>query len=68
MTGFITGLNLDRGFGFLKTPEGRSYFWHCSDLVDVPFSEALRGMEVTFDEAPANDRPTPPACNVRPVW
>jgi cold shock CspA family protein len=67
MTGFISGLNLDRGYGWIRSDEGQSYFWHMSALQDVVFSEQLKNMRVEFDPAPATDGRTPPAENVRPV-
>ena len=32
MNGFISGIQYERGFGFIKDAEGNDYFFHATDV------------------------------------
>lgn len=65
MDGTIRKLVSDRGFGFIRTQEGKDIFFHRSSLVEGNFDLLEVGQPVTFDE---EDSPRGPrANNVRVV-
>jgi cold shock CspA family protein len=49
MKGAITQLVTDRGFGFIKTEDGKELFFHRNETVGVEFSRLRIGQEVTFE-------------------
>ncbi len=49
MTGTITKIVPDRGFGFIRDAEGREYFFHRSAVRDTPFTDLTEGGTVEFD-------------------
>jgi CspA family cold shock protein len=64
MTGKITRVFPDRGFGFIAADDGHDYFVHYSALLDkMRFEDVRPGMVVTFGlvEGPRGPR----AANVR---
>ena len=63
MSGRITGLKFDRGFGFITTEDGREHFFHASAVRGVPFHWLKEGMRVTFHTA--NDYRGPRAYHVQ---
>jgi cold shock protein len=66
MIGIVDRIVDERGFGFIKTHDGRaSYFFHVSALVGLEFDESLVEREVEFD-VERSDR-GPRAASVRPV-
>ena len=68
MTGIVTNVRDDRGFGFIKSFEtGKSYFFHVSELDNsLVFGTHLLNEEFDFDVG--DDRiGRPSALNVRPV-
>lgn len=56
MTGRITRLVLDRGFGFLRDEQDRDRFFHARDLRDVTLSELSVGDAVTFTPVKVDSR------------
>ena len=40
---------MDRGFGFIKTEEGKDLFFHRNEIVGVEFSSLRAGQEVEFE-------------------
>lgn len=50
LNGIIKRKIADRGFGFIETEDGQSYFFHLSDLVGgFYFDEVMEGMSVSFE-------------------
>ncbi len=49
MTGTITKIVRDRGFGFIRDAEGQEYFFHQSTVRDTPFTDLTEGATVEFD-------------------
>jgi cold shock protein len=47
-TGMIRRLLEHRGFGFIQSEDGRSVFFHRSEVLHVPFSELEEGQMVDF--------------------
>ena len=50
VTGTITRLVRDKGFGFVAAGDGNEYFFHQSACDGVQFDELQEGQAVTFDE------------------
>ena len=48
LKGTITQL-VDRGFGFIKTEDGKELFFHRSEIVGGEFSRLRAGQEVEFE-------------------
>jgi cold shock protein len=40
---------IDRGFGFIKTDDGKDLFFHRSEIEGVEFSSLKIGLEVEFE-------------------
>jgi len=40
---------MDRGFGFIKTEEGKDLFFHRNEIEGVEFSSLRAGQEVEFE-------------------
>jgi len=40
---------MDRGFGFIKTEEGKELFFHRNEIEGVEFTSLREGQEVEFD-------------------
>ena len=40
---------IDRGFGFIKTEEGKDLFFHRNEIEGVEFSSLRAGQEVEFE-------------------
>ena len=40
---------IDRGFGFIKTEEGKELFFHRNEIEGVEFSSLIVGQEVEFE-------------------
>jgi len=49
MTGKITGLVQDRGFGFIMGEDGTEYFFHMNAVRDAQFYEFAVDDPVTFE-------------------
>ena len=50
MTGKITSVVEEKGFGFIAGQDGQDYFFHRSALQEgEPFDQLLQGAAVTFD-------------------
>ena len=47
--GTIRRLIADRGFGFIRTAEGKDLFLHRSELQGVDYSSLREGQEVEFE-------------------
>ena len=59
LSGIITNKIADRGFGFIKTPDGSDYFFHLTDLQpDLEFEMVQEGFQVTFQvkKEPSNEK------------
>jgi CspA family cold shock protein len=63
LTGTISKLIFDRGFGFIAGDDGARIFFHHKSVVDGGFDNLLEGQSVTFDTEP--DPRGPQARNVR---
>ncbi len=46
---------MDRGFGFIKTEEGKDLFFHRNDLEGVEFASLNEGQEVEFEKDKSPD-------------
>lgn len=62
-SGTIKKLMKDRGFGFIKTAEGKEVFFHRSECRSVEFDALDQGQIVDFDEE--HDPKGPRAKNIR---
>lgn len=49
MTGTIKMTNNEKSFGFIKGTDGVEYFFHRSNLRNIPLEELQRGRSVTFE-------------------
>ena len=49
LKGTIRRLIADRGFGFIRTAEGKDLFLHRSELQGVDYSSLREGQEVEFE-------------------
>jgi CspA family cold shock protein len=54
VTGTVKKLVPDRGFGFIRSTDGKEFFFHGSS-VEAPatFDELTEGTEVDFEEEPS---------------
>lgn len=50
MSGKITRLVSDKGFGFVQAADGSEYFFHQSACTDVRFDDLREGQALTFDK------------------
>ena len=48
-TGTIRRLVIDRGFGFIRTAEGKDLFFHRNQLEGVDFNSVGEGQQVEFE-------------------
>ena len=53
MKGTVKNFNKEKGFGFIRTEEGKDVFFHWSSIVAEGFKTAEQGEAVEFD-VPAN--------------
>ena len=69
MTGVIKRKLMDKGFGFLATPDGTEYFFHHTGVPNRAFDSLREGQQVTFDEetVPSKQGKGPRAVNVVPA-
>ena len=52
LRGTVARLKVDKGYGFVRSDDGREFFFHRSDLLDMLDFEQLReGQAMTFEEA-----------------
>lgn len=49
MTGTITAIKREKGFGFIKDSEGASRFFHANHLEDADFKDLQEGQTVEFE-------------------
>ena len=49
LKGTIRRLITDRGFGFIKTTEGKDLFFHRNEIEGVEFASLREGQEVEFE-------------------
>ncbi len=47
--GTIKKLMRDRGFGFIRTEDGKEVFFHRSECQELDFDSLEQGQEVAFD-------------------
>jgi len=47
--GTIKKLVEDKGYGFIKTEEGKDLFFHRNDLLGMEFSSLKEGQEVEYE-------------------
>ncbi len=57
---------MDKGFGFIKTEEGKDLFFHRNEIEGVEFSNLRAGQEVEF-EMSQDSKGRPQAVKVRLV-
>lgn len=62
-SGTIKKLMKDRGFGFIRTEEGKEIFFHRTECRAIDFTTLEQGHQVDFEEQ--NDPKGPRARNVR---
>lgn len=62
-SGMIKKIMKDRGFGFIRTADGKEVFFHRSECKSIEFDHLEQGQGVDFDEE--NDPKGPRARNVR---
>lgn len=48
MLGTVCVIKVDRGFGFIKDPNGRDRFFNAKDLRNIAFRDLQQGMRVEF--------------------
>jgi ribosomal subunit interface protein len=48
--GKVARVNLDEGFGFIETADGREIYFHRNSVLRFPFEQLRPGQEVRFDE------------------
>ncbi len=48
ITGTITRMMTDKGFGFIAGPDGTEYFFHQSACIGAPFDQLREGQTVTM--------------------
>lgn len=65
MKGEIVRLVRDRGFGFIRTENGREIFFHATGLVGGSFETLSEGEQVEFDVEPDPRSSRERAVNVR---
>jgi CspA family cold shock protein len=53
--GTIKRLIADRGFGFIRTAEGKDLFFHRSELQGVDYSSLIEGQQVEFEVGRGRD-------------
>jgi CspA family cold shock protein len=53
--GTIGRLITDRGFGFIRTAEGRDLFFHSTEVQGVQFVSLREGQEVEFELGQGRD-------------
>jgi cold shock CspA family protein len=64
MTGKVTRLFRDKGYGFVRGEDGEARFFHKSNMRDAPWFELMwEGCKVEFDEQVSPKGPK--AINVR---
>lgn len=61
--GTIQKVMKDRGFGFIRTAEGKEVFFHRSECRTVEFDNLQQGQNVEFEEQ--SDPKGPRARNIR---
>lgn len=49
MQGTIKRIILDRGFGFIRSADGKEIFFHRSSLEDLNFDSLKEGQKVEFE-------------------
>lgn len=57
LRGNIKRLVKDRGFGFIKTSDGREFFFHTSGVRGSGFDRLTEGQAVTFEVEASNKGP-----------
>ena len=55
--GRVARLDVDQGFGFIETDDGRQVYFHRNSVVDGPFDALTVGAEVRFSEESGEDGP-----------
>lgn len=63
--GVIKSIVSEKGFGFIRSTEGRELFFHSSQLPDKVFQELREGQQVEFDIAKGSKGPK--AIGIRPL-
>ena len=56
-TGHCKWFDPNRGFGFVKSVDGRDFFVHYSDIVMDDFKELIEGDNVEFDTVESDKGP-----------
>ena len=67
-TGTVKWFNADKGYGFIQGSDGRSYFFHITDIsAGLDFNALEEGWQLDFDvkRLPSDDK-AGAAANVRP--
>lgn len=57
MTGVVKRLVIEKGFGFIRTPDGVERFFHRSAVVDDQFDDLREGQSVSFEEESSQKGP-----------
>ena len=57
ITGTITRMMTDKGFGFIAGPDGTEYFFHQSACIGAPFDQLREGQTVTMTAGEGSERP-----------
>lgn len=55
--GTITELHIDKGYGRLSTPDGRSIYFHRNSVLHTDFDDLIPGTQVRFNEELGDDGP-----------
>ena len=67
MTGKIVRLISDRGFGFIRTEDGKEVFFHHTAVLDGAFDSMSEGVSVEFEMGQDSNSNRERAINVRVV-
>ncbi len=65
MKGTVKMFNSEKGFGFIRTEEGKDVFFHWSSIVAEGFKTAEQGEAVEFDVEESERGPR--ATNIRKI-
>lgn len=57
MTGRITRIYHDKGYGFIKGSDGKDYFMHRTSVKNADWASLEEGQDVTFEDAEGQKGP-----------
>jgi cold shock CspA family protein/ribosome-associated translation inhibitor RaiA len=60
----VSGIFPEKGYGFLRTPDGREVYFQRASVQNAPFDDIRLGSEVTFAEEPGEKGPQATIVNI----